>query len=395
VALMARPNAVDLRVDQLSYHDLLSRSATALVDPERQLAAQRFVHWHVPGWLLSVLLPALALAYFWQSGSAARVRDVLRQRLRNETLVRFFFGCTLGAIVQLAGLVPSFYQYRVERAMGLSDQLLHGWALEWLLGSIATMLCIGVVVALVLALADRTHQWYLYAIAAIFALSFGFAWIAPFIAAPAFDRKVPLPPRAAAIAAGVERDAGRSVPVIEQIRRRTQLGTAYVIGFGSTARIVLGDATLAVSSPAELRFIIARQLGYVADASAIKIALTDALLLIVGAGIGVGIADRIRFRRDDDAVTRLALLGALLAVLYAIAVPVDDAVLRAMDARATRYALSLGIDRAAAVRSIVRNTDVGLGEVCPDLIARTFVVKRVDPSTLVSWINGVPPSCPP
>lgn len=391
---MVRPNAVDLRVDQLTVHDLLTRSAAALVDPDRQLAAQRLVHWFVPGWILSVILPAVALFYFWQSGYAARVRDALRARLGNETLVRCAFGCILGAIVQLAGLLPDFATYRVQRAMGLSDQLLHAWGLEWLLGSIATMIGIGIVVAVVLALADRTHQWYLYTIASIFALSFGFAWIAPYIAAPAFDQQLPLPPRAAAVAARVERDAHASVPVIEQVRRRTHLGAAYLIGFGATAHVVLGDATLAVSSPAELRYIIAKQLGYLHNASTVNIALTDALLLIIGAAAGVGIADRVRFRRDDDPTTRLALLGSLLAVLYLIAVPIDDAVLRAMDARADAYALNLGIDRAAAVRTIVRNADERLQEVCPDVVARTFVLKRLDPSTAIWKINGVPPSCP-
>lgn len=391
---MARPNAVDLRVDQLPVHDLLTRSAAALVDPDRQQAAQRLVHWYVPSWTLSVIFPAIALFYFWQSGYAAALRDALRARLRDETSMRFVFGCVLGGIVQLAGLLPDFALYRVQRAMSLSDQLLHAWALEWLLGSIATMIGIGIVAAVVLALADRTHQWYLYTIASIFALSFGFAWIAPFIAAPAFDKRLPLPQPAAAVAAAAERDARVHVPVIEQVRRRTHLGTAYVIGFGATARIVIGDATLAVSSPAELRFVIAKQLGYLHDASTIKIALTDALLLIVGAAAGVGIADRVRFRRDDDPTSRLALLGSLLAVLYLIAVPVDDAVLRAMDARAQSYALALGVDRAAAVRTIVRSTDVRLQEVCPDLIARTFVVKRLDPSSAVSQINGVPPACP-
>jgi hypothetical protein len=58
-----RPNAIDHRVDALSPHTLLSHPAAALVDPERQIAALRLVHWFLPGWFLAVLLPALALAY--------------------------------------------------------------------------------------------------------------------------------------------------------------------------------------------------------------------------------------------------------------------------------------------------------------------------------------------
>lgn len=256
------------------------------------------------------------------------------------------------------------------------------------------MIALGLVTAVVLGLAARTHQWYIYTIVGIVVLSFGFGYAAPFVAAPAFDRIVPLPPAARAVALRAERDANIHVPLLEEVRERTHLETAYVIGIGPTERIVLGDSVLAVASPRELRYIIARQLGFVDDGSTWKIALTDALLLVFGIAIAVGAADRIRFRRNDDPISRLALVGAMLGVLYLIAVPVDNAVLRAMAARADGYALALHVDRAAAVRSVIRGTDERLDEVCPDILARLFIDRRVDASSRVSAINGVPSTCP-
>ncbi len=393
-AATKRPNAIDLRIDHLSVYDLLSRSAAALVDPDRQIAALRLVHWYLPGWLLAVLVPSAVLLYFWNSGRAARVRDFLRHRVGHEALVRFYFGAMIGAIVRVAGLLPALYIYRIERVMSLSDQLLRAWALDWLLGSIVTMIALGLVTAVVLGLAARTHQWYIYTIVGIVALSFAFGYAAPFVAAPAFDRIVPLPPAARAVALRAERDANIHVPLLEEVRERTHLETAYVIGIGPTQRIVLGDSVFAVASPNELRYIIARQLGFVDDGSTWKIALTDALLLVFGIAIAVGAADRIRFRRDDDPISRLALVGAMLGVLYLIAVPVDNAVLRAIAARADGYALALHVDRAAAVRSVIRGTDERLDEVCPDILARLFIDRRVDASSRVSAINGVPSTCP-
>ena len=392
---MMRPNAIDLRVDQLSAHDLLTHSAAVLVDPERQIAAQRLVHWFLPGWFVSIVFSAIALAYFWQSGGAARVRDLLRRRVANEWLLRFYFGCVLGGIVRAAELIPQFYMYRVERLMSLTDQLVRAWALDWLSSTIATMIVIGIVTAIVLSLAARTHQWYIYTIAGIFAACFFFAYIAPFIAAPAFDQIVPPPLAAQRIARQVETSAGLQVPLVEQVRKRTHLGAAYVIGFGSTERIVLGDAVFAVAGPQELRYVIARQLGYAKDDATIKIALTDALLLILSVAIAVAIADRFPFRRDDDPLARLSLVGTFLAGLYLIAVPVDNAVLRAIDANADRYALSLGVDRAAVVRSVIRDTDQRLVEVCPDILARAFMQRTIDASVTVAAANGVPAACPP
>jgi hypothetical protein len=391
---MNRPNAIDFRVDQLPVHDLLTRPAAALVDPERQIAALRLVHWYLPAWFALVLFPVVALYYLWQSGTAARVRDALRERLRDESLVRFCFGAFLGAVVRLSGLLPAFSIYRVQRLMSLSDELLRAWFGDWLLASLATMLVMGIVTALVLAIAQRTHQWYIYTMLGIFAFAFGLAYAAPFVAAPAFDRIVPLSPRAQAVARAVERRAGVRMPIVEEVRRRSHLEVAYPIGFGATERIVLGDAVFAVASAAELRYDMALELGYAADGATLKIALTDALLLIFGAAVGVAVADRIRFRRDDDPLTRLALLGALLGLIYFIAVPIDNAVLRAIDARARSYALTLGVDKAAAVRSVVRTTDERLNEVCPDVLARTFIARTIDASTAVSEITGVPRACP-
>ena len=389
-----RPNAIDHRADALSTHSLLSHSAAQLVDPERQVAAIRLVHWYLPGWFLAVIIPALALWYYWQSGRAAAVRDALRRRFGNETIVRFFFGASLGAVVRLAALVPDLYLYRVERAMSQSDQLLRAWAIDWLLITLGGMIAIGVITAVVLWLVDRTHQWYIYTIVAIFAVSFGSTYLAPFFGLPLFDRINPVSGAAAASVARIEAAAHREVPVFEVVRMRSHLGTAYVSGLGPSQRIVIGDAIFAVTGPSELEYVIARQLGLVATGAQWKTALTNALLLILGTAIGVAIADRIGFRRDDDPVSRFALLGALCAIIFLFVVPIDNAVMRGISQDADRYALSLGIDRTAAVRNAVRATDQALTEACPDVMARLFMQRTEDPSVRVFAINGVPSTCP-
>jgi hypothetical protein len=393
-AATVRPNAIDRRVDGLPAHLLLMQPAAALVDAERQIAAVRLVHWYLPGWFLAVLLPAFALAYYWQSGQAAAWRDTLRRRLRNETLVRFTFGATLGLIVRAAALLPSLYLYRVERVMSQNDQLLRAWGLDYILITIAWMVVVGAVVCAVLWLVDRTHQWYLYTIAGILAVYFAVAYLAPYANLPLFDRIVPAPPRAAAIATGIESRANLSLPVVEQIHSRSHLGTAYVSGLGPSRRIVIGDVTIRVSDPGELQYVVARELGYVSAGATWKMALTGALLFIFATAIAVFTADRIGFRRDDDPVCRLALVGAMLSVLYVVAIPIQDSISRGLSERADQFAMALHVDRASAVRTVVRETDQRLVEVCPDVMARLFMGAVQDPSGRVSAINGVAPACP-
>ncbi|HUN28615.1 MAG TPA: M48 family metalloprotease [Alphaproteobacteria bacterium] len=392
-AVVLRPNAIDHRVDALSSHMLLTHSAAQLVDPDRQVAALRLVHWYLPGWFLAVLLPALALAYYWNSGRAAGVRDALRRRFHNEMIVRFAFGAMLGLVVRLADVLPDFYLYRVARAMSQNDQLLRSWGADWLLVTLVWMLAIGLVTAAVLWLVDRTHQWYLYTIVAILAVSFGLTYLAPF-GSGLFERVAPMPARSVPSVREVEGLAHENVPVVEVVRERSHVGTAYVSGLGGSQRIVIGDVIFAVTSPQELEYVLARELGYIANGAQWKMALTDGLLLIFGAAFAVAIADRIGFRRDDDPVSRFALVGALFSVLYLIAVPVDNAVLRALARGADHYALALPIDRAVAVRNVVRATDESLTEVCPDVLARLFLERSEDPAVRISEINGVPSTCP-
>ncbi len=388
-----RPNAIDHRVDALSTHTLLTHSAAQLVDPERQLAALRLVHWFLPGWFLAVALPVLALAYYWRSGRAAAVRDALRRRFHDENIVRFGFGASIGLIVRVAALLPNFYLYRVERAMSQSDQLLRAWGTDWLLVTLGWMICVGLVTAIMLWLVDRTHQWYIYTIVVIFALSFGLTYLAPF-GAPLFERIAPMPSRALSGIAAIEDAAHLRVPVVEQIRARSHVGTAYVAGLGGSERIAIGDVIVAVTSPQELAYVVARQLGYIANGAQWRFALTDALLLIFGAAIAVTIADRVGFRRDDDPISRFALVGAFFGVLYFIAVPVDHAIARNISREADIYALALPVDRAAAVRNVIRATDESLTEVCPDLLASLFMERVEDASSRVVAINGIPSTCP-
>ncbi len=390
-----RPNALDRRVDALTPAQLEHLPATKLVDRDRQLAAQRLARWMVPGWLGTIVFQIVALAYFWQSGTAARLRDLLRKRLRNEFLVRFVFGAALVLIARLAALIPSFYIFRVGRVMGISGLLLHTWGATWLLNTIVSMIIAGLVVAFVLWLVDRTHQWYIYTMLAIVAGSFLVAYIQPFVSAPAIDAQKPMPSIYMTVLQQLETRAHVAVPtVIDTKPERAQIGEAEIQGLGPSRRIVIPYSLIAGSTLAELRFIFAREVGQLAANDPVRVAGYNALLVIFGIALAVFIADRIRFRRDDDPVARLALVAALIACVYIIEAPIDNSILRGFSWSADRYALAATGDRDAAVRAIVRQTDQRLDEVCPSVGTRLFLESDPSPAERIAAINHVPPGCP-
>ena len=395
LAAVERPNALDRRVDAISDGVLLSRPATALVDVPRQAAALRLAHLTIPGWLATAIFEFLALAYFWSSGAAAAWRDRLRARLRTEWAVRFVFGATLALVARAAALLPAFYLYRVERVMELSIELTRTWAMFWVAHTLLAMILAGLITAVVLALVDRTHQWYIVAIVAILAASVAWSYAQPYFELPGANAIEPASGQLGArLRALVSRTGLATVPVLVETSRSSPIGEAFVVGLGASRRIVVTDTLIAGETPDEVLYEVAYQVGHIVHNDLVFVALIEGGIVIVFAALAVVIADRVGFRRDDDPLSRLALVGALLAAVYLIAVPVRNAALRSYVFDDDRYAVALTGQRAPAIRALVRATDERMEEVCPEMLTAFFLSTHPSAGARVAAVNGVPDGCP-
>ena len=248
LAASPRPNALDLRVDTLSRAALMTQPATTLVDPARQAAALRRAHWTVVGWLLMALFEAAALFWLWNSGGAAALRDRLRHRLAHEWEVRFLFGAALALVARLAAFLPAFYLYRVDRTLDLTFELTRWWALFWAFHTLVAMAIAGAIAAAVLWLASRTHQWYLYAIVAILAVSVGWSYAAEYV---------------------------------------NSAGT-HLVRTPSGATVRVNDLRVAGSTPAEVAYVAAYELGHITNGDRLSMALIEGGVIIVFGALAVG-----------------------------------------------------------------------------------------------------------
>lgn len=382
-------------VDAIPAARLLSHSIVTLVDAQRQAAGARLVSLESPWWFVAILLQAIVLFYFWRSGNAARLRETLRNRLGSEFAVRFFFGAVLALIARVAAVIPSFILWRIDRVMGLSHALTRIWAYEYVLGTILGMLVAGVIAAVVLWLVDRTHQWYLYTIGAILAVFLLGTMVSPFAIAPLFERYAPFGgvagARASAFAA---RHGYAGIPIVVEHRiDRIPVDAAKVQGMGVTQRIVLADTLVSVATPGEIEFYVADEVAALDDHEPLRLALIDAGIFILGVAIAVVIADRIPFRRDDDPVSRLALVGVLLALVYIGFVPVDHAVFSSMQLQADRQAVVMTGDPASALRAFVRAGDERVEQVCPNAFGRVFIYRSPPLGAQAAAVGGVTPEC--
>lgn len=337
VHAQGRPNTLDARVDALSVTQLLTSAAPALVDPDRQVAAARYVNWRIIGFLLTLLLPIGLLIYYWRNGLASARRDRLRRKFRNEFAMRWLFGATLAAIAWTSALLPQFFLYRLDRVMGMSQQSWTQWVASWVVSLAIACVVTGTIAAVILWLADRTHQWYLYTMA--------------------------------------------GVVVVAAIYER---------GGGFTSA---DGAGLRADSSGEVAFYVARMAEHWAVGDPLRSALVSALIIIVAMAVAVTVADRIGFRRDDDPVSRLALVGALLGCAYLIALPTYLAYDRASAARADIAAVASTGDRASAVRAMVRRADQNLEPICPNGFAMLYFAQTPALGERISTFNGTPDPC--
>ncbi|MBV9719178.1 MAG: M48 family metalloprotease [Candidatus Eremiobacteraeota bacterium] len=386
-----RPNALDVRVDAISRSALLTQPATLLVDATRQAAAIRRAHWTVFGFVLTQIFEAAALFYLWSSGAAGRLRDRLRRRFHSEWSVRFVFGATLALVARLAAFAPSFYLYRVDRTLDLTFELTRWWGVYWIFHTFVAMIVAGLIAAIVLGLVSRTHQWYVYAIAGILAASVGWAYVSAY-ATP------PVTPLGAALVSPLRAEAARAgfpnLPIdVEQLRDAPG-DKPTAVGLGPSERILLSNLMVAASTLPELEYAVAFEIGHVKFNDPLAMALIEGGIIVIFASIAVVIADRFPFRRDDDPLSRLAIVGALLALVYLGAVPTRNAALRSYDFGADAYAVTLTGDAAAAVRTLVRSGDQRMEEVCPELTAALFLYTEPGIGARVAAINHVPARCP-
>jgi Zn-dependent protease with chaperone function len=342
----------DSRVDAIPAHALLTLPPQALVDPARQRAARKIADLRQGLFFFWAGAQIWAFAWLWRSGRAARLRDLLRRRIRPRWGFRAAFGAALGLLAPLAGLPFAFATYRIGFNVGLTEEVIGSWLVDYARGILVDAAAAAIAVALVLELVDRTRLWYLAFLAMLFAVSVECVAVNPVVLIPLATRLVPLP---IAAAAPVE---------MANASARTRTLTAATEGIGTFTHIILGDVLVSAATPPEIAYVIDHENAHVRHNDNLKMALIATTMFVFAVAIAVLISDRFGFRRDDDAVSRLALVGAFLGGVSLLLFPLFNAYARGIQYRADEDARAGLGDPVAAVRFLVRRADHDLIPLC-------------------------------
>ncbi len=193
----------------------------------------------------------------------------------------------------------------------------------------------------------------------------------------------------AADVAVLQERTGTKVPIFQEATStRTRSGNVYVMGWGGSQRIIASDTLVAGATEPELRFALARSYGWIVANSGLHLALIQGAFLVIGTALAVFISDRIGFRRDDDPVSRLALLGAIMGAVYLVALPFYNGYSRNVNLAADQAGVALTADPAGAIRLEVRRADQSLLPVCPSRFAYWYLTDHPDTGQRISALQG-------
>lgn len=255
----------------------------------------------------------------------------------------------------------------LERAYGNSEQHAGGWLADQAkgaaLGAVVTALIAGLADGIVLR-APRRWPWI--AIGAVPPLLAFATVIVPTFVMPMFNRYEAvtgeLETRIRDLAARY--GVGDAAILRFDMSRQTKKANAFVTGVLGTERIALGDTLVEAFAPDETLFVVAHELGhYVRRDPWLGIALASASLA------GTILVSRTVLRRttgrDLDSPAQGARLAFYAALMQLALAPLANAVSRAMERRADRFALAATGDAAAGARAFRRLGEQNLAELDP------------------------------
>ncbi|HVF03608.1 MAG TPA: M48 family metallopeptidase [Frankiaceae bacterium] len=268
-------------------------------------------------------------------------------------------GLAVSLLPRLVTLPLDARREAVLRRYGLSTQSWGSWTVDQLKAAlVGGVLLVLVVVGLVGLARVAPRTWWAWGALGAAALVAVASYVFPLVVEPLFNRFTPLPdtPLRQELLDLADRDG---LPVKEILvadaSRRTTAVNAYVSGYGNTRRIVLYDTLLAQGSPAEVKLVVAHELGHVktndvpiqtAQGALAAATVVCGLFLLLAGGLPA------RVGADGPADPRvLALVLFAIGAVTFLSSPVQTLVSRRVEARADVHSLDLTGDVEAFVES--------------------------------------------
>jgi len=335
--------------------------------------------------LAGTAVAGLVLATLAFTGAAIRMRELLHGVASlvlpaglEEGAVVALTTIAVFAILQIVEFPFSWYQgFALEHRYGLSTQSGAHWLADQVKAAGLAVVVAVVAASTVFASLRWWPGWWWAISAGAFAVALiGLARLAPVLLLPVFYKFRPLDRPALAdrlmvLAARARTDV---VGVFEWVlSSHTRKANAALAGLGRTRRILLSDTLLADYSDDEIEVVLAHELahhvhrdlwwGIAAQALVLAVGFYVADVVLRAAVVRLGL----RGMADPAALPLLMLVGGAWSL---VALPFVNAMSRAQERAADRYALEATRNPEAFVSAMKRLSQQNLAEERPSALAR-------------------------
>ncbi len=334
--------------------------------------------------LFGTVIAGVVLLGLSLTGGAQRLRELSAAITQwapggfDEALTVIVATIMVVAILQLIEWPIAFYQgYLLEHRYGLSTQSIGHWISDQVKGvAVGVVLAAAATSVVFAALRNAPDNWW-WISALVFAIAtIGLAQLAPVVLLPIFYKFKPLdrPALAERLMSLATRARTDVVGVFEWVLSgHTRKANAALAGMGKTRRILLSDTLLADYSEDEIEVILAHELAHHVHRDLWRGIAVQALVLAGGfyvANVVLRAAlDSLELRgiSDPASLPLLMLVGGAWSFL---AMPLANAVSRAQERAADRYALTTTRNVDAFVTAMKRLSQQNLAEEYPSPMVR-------------------------
>lgn len=323
----------------------------------------------------------LFLALVVLSGAGRWLRDALVTPGAEPGLrATMAYAVLLALAFHVVRLPAMFYRgWTLERRYGLSSERAAHWWMGAAKGSALVLLLVGPVAwgLVVLARWSPGYWWVIAAVASTLTLVVA-AHVVPTVLLPAFFDLTPLdrPALTSRLVTLADRCGAPVLGVFEwRVGDRTRKAAASLVGVGSSRRILLSDTLLADHPDDEIEVILAHELAHQVHHDVwTSIAVQGALVLA-----GCYLAQRVLLVAAPIAglsgpgdLAALPLVALVAGAASAALRPVANALSRAQERRADRFAIGITRNAAALVSALRRIGATNLAEERPSRLVEAL-----------------------
>jgi STE24 endopeptidase len=338
--------------------------------------------------VLGTLTQTLCLLLLLASGASVLLRNAVIANVGHGFMSRVTaYVIVVALILDIFNLPLAFYTgVTLERRYGLSTESKARWWVNHLKATAIALVFSVIAALIVLSLARWSPQrWWIIAASVFTLILVVLAQLAPVVLLPIFYEVKPLTRESLRdrLLSLAERAGAQVLGVFEwRLSERTRKANAALAGIGRTRRILVSDTLLADHTDDEIEVILAHELAHHVHHDIWTAIAVEAVL--VGLGFYLADAALIRFGSALDLNGKADVAGLPLLVLAAgaaslVALPIVNALSRAHERRADRYALELTRNPSAFIAAMKRLAAQNLAEERPSLLVQLLFATH--PST--------------